>query len=29
MVTVLNIFLIATLLVMGIAIWQMAQIVKK
>ena len=29
MVTVLNIFLIATLLVMGIAIWQVAQIVKK
>ena len=29
MVTILNIFLIATLLVMGICIWQVAQIVKK
>ena len=29
MVTILNIFLIATLLVMGIAIWQSWQIVKK
>ena len=29
MVTILNIFLIATLLVMGIAIWQSWRIVKK
>ena len=29
MVTILNIFMIATLLVMGIAIWQCAKIAKK